>query len=228
MKSILFTYAIRKILFDNLLLLTLVLFICVPLVSKASEEINEHENTFKEASDAYKNGNYGEAFKKFNYLANLGLHDAQYNLAVILKSGKGVPKDYSEALFWSWRARLGGIDLAIDQASELIEYIPEKALKELRNRVMSALDERIFQGDSSAIQRLANYYLVIVKEPDYEKAYLWFLVSAALLQDGGSEGRDEVEAQLESEKIIKIQKEAYNLFLSLPEDIKSNLKNGEN
>ena len=76
--------------------------------------------------------------------------------------------------------------------------------------------------------RLANYFLVILDEPDYEKAYLWYLVSAALLQEGGLEGRDEVEGQLESEKIIKIQKEAYDLFLNLPEDVKDNIRNGEN
>ena len=92
---------------------------------------------------------------------------------------------------------------------------------------MDSLEVRIFNGDGSAIRRLANYFLEIVAEPDYEKAYLWFLVSAALLQDGGSEGRDEVETQLDSEKVIKIQKEAYDLFLSLPDSVKNNSQNVE-
>ena len=227
MKGIFFEFENGN-LFNCLILLTLILFFFFPVSLKAVEEINDHENLFLEASEAYKNGNYSEAFEKFDTLANLGLHDAQYNLAVILKSGKGIPKDYSEALYWSWRARLGGVELAIDQSEELIDYIPEKVLKDIRVRVLTSLEERISEGDSSAIMRLANYFLVILDEPDYEKAYLWYLVSAALLQDGGLEGRDEVEGQLESEKIIKIQKEAYELFLNLPEDVKDNISNGEN
>ena len=232
MRSVLFKFgqertSLRR-LFGYLIFLCLIVFFCFPANLKASEEIDNHEILFMEASEAYKNGSYSEAFEKFDTLANLGLHDAQYNLAVILKSGKGIPKDYSEALYWSWRARLGGVELAIDQSKELIDYVPEKVLKGIRTRVLTSLDERISEGDSSAIMRLANYFLVILDEPDYEKAYLWFLVSAALLQDGGLEGRDEVEAQLESEKIIKIQKEAYDLFLNLPKNVKDNMKNGEN
>ena len=232
MRSVLFRFGHERTLlsrlFGYLIFLFLILFFCFSANLKASEENDSHEILFMEASEAYKNGNYSEAFEKFDTLANLGLHDAQYNLAVILKSGKGIPKDYAEALYWSWRARLGGVELAIDQSKELIDYVPEKVLKDIRTRVLNSLDERISEGDSSAIMRLANYFLVILDEPDYEKAYLWFLVSAALLQDGGLEGRDEVEEQLESEKIIKIQKEAYDLFLNLPKNVKDNIKNGEN
>ncbi len=228
MSGIIFKIGSGEKLLSYLIFLTLILFFCFPANHKVAEEIKDHEDLFMEASDAYKNGSYREAFEKFDTLANLGFHDAQYNLAVILKSGKGIPKDYSEALFWSWRARLGGVELAIDQSEELIDYVPEKVLKDIRIRVLTSLEERISEGDSSAIMRLANYFLVILDEPDYEKAYLWYLVSAALLQDGGLEGRDEVEGQLESEKIIKIQKEAYELFLNLPEDVKDNISNGEN
>ena len=48
---------------------------------------------------------------------------------------------------------------------------------------------------------------MIPDEPNYEKAYLWFLVSAALMQEGSASGRDDVEKQLESEKVVKIKRE---------------------
>ena len=118
---------------------------------------------------------------------------------------------------------MGGIELANDQSAELIEFIPEKSLKDIRNRIRDSLNTRIFEGDSEAIIRLANYYVLILEEPDYENAYLWFLVSAALSQQGLVQ-RDEVEKQLSREKVVKIQKEAYDLFLSLPEVIRTSVQ----
>ena len=182
---------------------------------------------FEKASIAYKNGEFMLAFDIFSGLAERGIHDAQYNLAVILKSGKGVPKDYIQALFWSWRARLGGIELAVDQSEELMDLVPEKSLKDLRETVRETLRSRVFDGDSTAISRLANYFLIIPDEPNYEKAYLWFLVSAALMQEGSAIGRDEVEQELESEKVVKIQKEAIDLFQRLPQKITNKIETEE-
>ena len=210
-----------------LLFLALLLLMFRPTLLNIENISLLDEELFEKASIAYKNGEFMVAFDNFSELAKKGIHDAQYNLAVILKSGKGVPKDYTEALFWSWRARLGGIELAVDQSEELEGLVPEKSLKDLRERVRETLRVRVFDGDSAAISRLANYFLMIPDEPNYEKAYLWFLVSAALMQEGSAIGRDDVEKQLESEKVVKIQKEAFDLFQSLPQRIRDNLETGE-
>ena len=91
MRSVLFKFGNERTLlshlFGYLIFLILILFFCFSANLKASEEIDSNENLFMEASEAYKNGSYSEAFEKFDALANFGLHDAQYNLAVILKSG---------------------------------------------------------------------------------------------------------------------------------------------
>ncbi len=44
-----------------------------------------------------------------NYQARNNEHDAQYNLAFLINSGKGITKNYSEALFWAFLSRLGKI-----------------------------------------------------------------------------------------------------------------------
>ena len=49
---------------------------------------------FKQATDFVKSKNYEEAILIFEKLAKNSEHDAQYNLAVILKAGKGKPKIY--------------------------------------------------------------------------------------------------------------------------------------
>ena len=227
MKMPVLTPGDKRVSYISFMFFTLFFLLVSPAFLSSEDASVLDEDLFEEASLAYKNGEFVTAFDNFSELAEKGIHDAQYNLAVILKSGKGVPKDYIKALFWSWRARLGGIELAVDQSEELKGLVPEKSLKDLRETVRETLRVRVFDGDSAAISRLANYFLLIPDEPNYEKAYLWFLISAALMQEGSAIGRDDVEKELESEKVVKIQKEAFELFQSLPKKIRNNLETRE-
>ena len=59
-------------------------------------------------------------------------HDAQHNLAVLLNAGKGRPRNYVEALFWSWQAQLGGIEDAEDLANDIVDLLPPKVADEVR------------------------------------------------------------------------------------------------
>ena len=63
---------------------------------------------FFEAVTAVKNKDYGHAVKLFSSQAENNQHDAQYNLAVLLKAGKGAPR-FLKALTWAWAAHLGGM-----------------------------------------------------------------------------------------------------------------------
>ena len=193
MKMPVLTPGDKRVSYISFMFFTLFFLLVSPAFLSSEDASVLDEDLFEEASLAYKNGEFVTAFDNFSELAEKGIHDAQYNLAVILKAGKGVPKDYIKALFWSWRARLGGIELAVDQSEELKGLVPEKSLKDLRETVRETLRVRVFDGDSAAISRLANYFLLIPDEPNYEKAYLWFLISAALMQEGSAIGRDDVE-----------------------------------
>ena len=68
MRSVLFRFGHERTLlsrlFGCLIFLFLILFFCFSASLKASEEIDSHENLFMEASEAYKNGRYSEAFEK--------------------------------------------------------------------------------------------------------------------------------------------------------------------
>ena len=64
---------------------------------------------FSDAVSNYNKGNYSEAFKEFEHLAEQGYMDAQTNLGVMYESGKGVPKDYKQAAYWyRMSAKQGG------------------------------------------------------------------------------------------------------------------------
>ena len=70
-------------------------------------QITDSDRLFKVATDYVKEKKYTEAVSIFEELARNNEHDAQYNLAFLISSGKGITKNYSEALFWAFLSQLG-------------------------------------------------------------------------------------------------------------------------
>ena len=66
----------------------------------------DSDRLFKVATDYVKEKKYAEAVSIFEELARNNEHDAQYNLAFLISSGKGITKNYSEALFWAFLSHL--------------------------------------------------------------------------------------------------------------------------
>ena len=179
----------------------------------ASNEQARTENlAFKEAVQAVKDKSYSHAIDLFTEQAKLPRHDAQYNLAVLLKAGKGEPRNYVEALFWSWQAQLGGIEDAEDLATDISDLLPQKVADEVRSRVGDTLQSRIEANDILAIPQYANFHLTILAEPDYGNAYIWYSIATALNLPDTIDARDDAESQLESEDIVALQTKAMELF----------------
>ena len=55
---------------------------------------------FDDAVAAYDRGDYAQALKIYKSLATQGDADAQFNLGVMYRKGKGVTQDYKEAAKW--------------------------------------------------------------------------------------------------------------------------------
>ncbi len=195
------------------------LFLFSTNLSVASE-VRESDFLFKEATDAVKVKSYLKAINIFEQLANDAEADAQYNLALLLKSGKGKPQDYKAALKWAWLALLGDIDEAEKLVDEVKSIFPPPALNEIRKDVKEYINARAEDGEMSAIKRMGDYFLIVPEEPDYKSAYLWFVIAAAFQVEGGIAERDKVERQLEGKDILKIQANALAIFEKISETIK--------
>ena len=179
----------------------------------ASDEQTKMENSaFKEAVQAVKNKNYAHAITLFEEQAKLPRHDAQYNLAVLLNAGKGRPRNYVDALYWSWQAQLGDIEDAEDLASDIVDLLPPKVADEVRSRVGKTLEARIEANDVLAISQYANFHLRILAEPDYGNAYIWHSIAAALNLPGSGDARDDAESQLDSKDLVTLQTKTQELF----------------
>ena len=189
------------------------LALAVPL--PAAAQIDSSTATFNEAVQAVKDKNFRHAVKLFSLQAENDQHDAQYNLAILLEAGKGAPQDFTKALIWAWSAQLGGIEAAEELAEDLAGYLPEKSIEEVRGAVRERLEARIEAGSPDAVSQFATFHLQMLDEPDFETAYVWFSISAALGLQGALEARDDARDNVDDEKIVDLQSEAGTIYESL-------------
>lgn len=201
-------------------ILIVVVALCLsPLTgTPVNAQTNNSDAIFVEAVAAVKNKDYGHAVKLFSSQAEANQHDAQYNLAVLLKAGKGAPQDFLKALTWAWAAHLGGIEAAEDLSDELLDLIPEKSIEAAREAVAKRLRARIDDGEKPAVMQFARFHAELREEADYERAYIWYSIAAAIGLDGAFEARDDTRGDVDEEKIVELQVEAGTIFETLTFD----------
>jgi len=180
-------------------------FLSIYFFSTSFAQITESDQLFKMATDFVKEKRYAKAVSIFEKLARNNEHDAQYNLAFLISAGKGITKNYSEALFWAFLSHLGKIEKAEDLTEDLKDIVPEKVLKDVREKVLKHLLVRFDNRDREVLTELGDFYLLVLDEQDFENAYIWYSVASALGVENSGEIRDKVEKELEPDTIIKMQ-----------------------
>jgi hypothetical protein len=177
------------------------------------------KDSFDDAVQAVKDRNFQRAIQLFSKLSQIvqydGQYEAQFNLAVLLKQGKGRPQNYAEALYWARRAELGGIEKSKDFADSFSDRITEDQHEEILTRIKTALLKEIDQGAINTLPQLATYHITLLDDYDYEQAYLWFALGAALDLPEQDIRRTEMEDELEIEQIAPLQRETTKLFDAL-------------
>ena len=168
-------------------------------------QVTNSDRLFKMATDFVKEKKYAEAVSIFEELARNNEHDAQYNLAFLINGGKGITKNYGEALFWAFLSKLGKIEKAEELSDDLVKLVPEKVLKDIREKVLQHLLARFENKDKSVLMELGDFYLVVLDEQDFENAYLWYNVASAFGVEDSFDLRDKVEKKLEPDTITKVQ-----------------------
>ena len=194
---------------------TVMLSLALTATNPSAAQIDTSTATFNEALQAVKDKNFRHAAKLFALQAENNQHDAQYNIAILLEAGKGVPQDFTKALIWAWSAQLGGIEAAEELAEDLTGYLPEKSIEEVREAVRARLEARIRAGSADAVSQFASFHLQMLDEPDYETAYIWFSISTALGLKGTLEARDDARDNVEDERLVDLQSEAGTIYESL-------------
>ena len=188
------------------------------LYTATSAQVTESDRLFKMATDFVKERKYSDAVSIFRELAKNDEHDAQYNLAFLISAGKGITKNYSEALFWAFLSQLGKIEKAEELTEDLIDIVPEKVLKDVREKVLEHLLVRFDNRDRAVLTELGDFYLLVLEEQDFENAYIWYNVASALGIENSSDIRDKVEKELEPDTIIKMQEASRKRYEEFTEE----------
>ena len=170
------------------------------------------DSDFAKAVQAVKDKNYQLALNLFELEAQKTEFEAMYNLALLLKAGKGRPQNYVNALYWAYLAQLGGVELAEDLIDDLTDILDETQRKPILARVEGQLVERINKGDFDAIPQYAAYFISLLEEPNYEKAYQWYAIAVALNLPDMLALRDDMASELETEKVPELQEISATLF----------------
>ena len=167
---------------------------------------------FSRGVQAVKDKNFQLAVNLFETAAHRSEYEAQYNLAYLLRHGKGRPQNYADALYWVLLAQLGGIELAEELAKEIEGRLTEKQLEPVLAKVEDHLERRVETGEFEAIPQLAYYHHALLPEADYEQAYLWYAIAVALNLPEMTEWRDEMEDEIEPEQIAVLQIKTTDIF----------------
>ena len=197
--------------FKNILVTCLLIFYST-LLGAESHQNSSVGSDFKTAVKHIEKKRFFEAYKIFSTLADQGIPEAQFNLALLYSNGLGVPKNYRLALYWSWQAHLNAHETAINRVNIIYDLIDEK----LRNSVaQTIIDEMLLiaqAGDKAAPLKLGQTYLGLFVEAQNKPAYVWLSISQAYGEERANELLEEAASQITLEEVLAQQEEAQKVF----------------
>ena len=171
---------------------------------------------FLEAVSAFENKEYQTAVELFTVLGEQGEPTSQHNLSILYFKGLGSPANYKRALYWAWRASLGGSEPALALVDEVREIVTDDLVGIVSEEIVTELTAKAMAGDKNASERLGKTYYNLFVEPDLKMAYIWFLISQAFGNDKVSEFISKIEDQIEIKDRIAYQEEATEIFTEMP------------
>ena len=188
------------------------IFIVVFSFGTVSIADDTKEPNFVIAADAFQDGDYVDAAVRFGNLAVNGNAAAQYNYAMLVYKGVGSPSDFEEAWYWSWMARLAGIEKAVELTGQIAGELGLEHEETLLLRLRNTFEKDALQGDATALSNMAIFLTEAQTDPDLAEGYVWALVAQALgrtdVQYIVKKANDELELSVK----IESQKKAKSIF----------------
>jgi len=175
------------------------------------------DQSFMTAVKLVEKKQYIDAVNIFNLLAQQEIPEAQFNLSLLLFNGLGVPKNYKQALVWSWKAYLNNHASAINQVNDILEIVTPELQSAVADELIQELTEIAKNGDATAALKLGITFTELMVEPDYASAYVWLSIAQAFGIEEASPIMVNVTEQLAIEEVILKQNEAAKLFAEITE-----------
>ena len=196
--------------------LALLVMIVVTTARAQTETIKANPDIFVNAINAIEKKDFQTAVELFTILADEGEPTSQHNLAILYFKGLGSPVSYRRALYWAWRASLGGSEPAMAVVDDVRDIVTEDLIGVVSEEIVSELTAKAMDGDKNAAERLGKTYYNLFVEPDLKMAYTWFLISQAFGNESVSDMISEIEDLIAIEDKITYQEEATEIFIKIP------------
>ena len=181
-----------------------------------TELVGEDSEVFVNAITAFEKKDFQTAVELFTVLADQGEPTSQHNLSILYFKGLGSPTNYKRALYWGWRASLGGSEPALALVDDVRDIVTDDLVEVVAEEIVIELTAKAMAGDQNAAERLGNTYYNLFIQPDLQMAYTWLLISQAFGNETVSEMISEIEDLIEVEDRITYQEEATVIFLEIP------------
>ena len=196
--------------------LALLVMIVVTTARAQTETTEANPDTFVNAINAIEKKDFQTAVELFTILASEGEPTSQHNLSILYFKGLGSPVSYKRALYWAWRASLGGSEPAMAVVDDVRDIVTEDLIGVVSEEIVSELTAKAMDGDKNAAERLGKTYYNLFVEPDLKMAYTWFLISQAFGNESVSDMISELEDLIAIEDKITYQEDASEIFIKIP------------
>ena len=183
-----------------------------PLVAESHlTEINV-DDSFAAAVKLIEQKQYVDAVSVFKILAEQEVPEAQYNLSLLFFNGLGTPKNFRQALIWSWKAHLNKHETARTQVNNILDMITPDLQNAVAEDLILEFTDIAKTGNSEAALKLGITYTELLVEPDYPTAYVWLSIAQAYGVEEASGLLMSTTEELTVEEVIIKQDEASSLF----------------
>lgn len=171
----------------------LIVIICFSLINEVAGATK-----LEEGVSAVEKQDYATAYRVFNELAEQGNAEAQYNLAILYRQGKGVAKDNAAALKWFEKSANQGLASAEYYLGHL--YDNGDSVTRSSTTAVSWYKKAAEKGNPLAQSNLGVAYAngEGVKQ-DIIKAYVWFSLAASQGLTAALENRNILKKEMSEE-----------------------------
>lgn len=211
-------------LFNNQVTISSILAVALLLVPFASAIAD-----LQSALDAVKEQDYFNAYQEFKKLAEAGDRDAQYNLALLYKSGNGVMQNKNTAADWFRKAADQGLPEAEFQIARA--YDKGEGVKQSYEYALLWYRKSAEHGNRWAQSNLGVMYAEGqgVKQ-DLVLAYVWFNLAASQGVGAAFDNREVLAKEMSKEMLTKVRELSRTYFTRYVEPYlqksQSNLREG--
>ena len=183
-----------------------------PLLSESRLTDVNVDESFAAAVKLIEQKQYVDAVSVFKILAEQEVPEAQYNLSLLFFNGLGTPKNFRQALIWSWKAHLNKHETARTQVNNILDMITPDLQNAVAEDLILEFTDIAKTGNSEAALKLGITYTELLVEPDYPTAYVWLSIAQAYGVEEASGLLMSTTDELTVEEVIIKQDEASTLF----------------